>query len=480
MLGYMSTDRDTVLVLALTAVALLLRVWGINTDLWLDEIVTVVSYMRLSPLETLSTFHSANQHALNSVLGSISIRVLGESAWAVRLPVLLFGVATVPVFFALAREVTERREAIFATLFLTMSYHHVWFSQNARGYSGMIFFTVLSSLFLVRWLCNGTTRDRRDWLWFSLCSGLGMLSLLNYAFVIAGQFLAVLIMFAGERNWSRLPVLVGSGVLIVALTVLGYAAMLPDMIGYFSGGGAEMGWQNPLAFARVVVSGLTSTLPAMALPALVAGGIIAVTGWISYLKHQRIIALMLVLPVVLNVAALVLLDFGAYPRSFLYILPFGVLILMRGAFALGGWVVRHFRTIELAGYVLPLLLLAGSLVMLPYNYRYPKQDYSGSLAYAREQAAPDDVIAAVGYLATGYRVYYAPDLAFPKNAEALDALRGPRHRVWVLYSFTRDMRRHFPDIQDYIDTEFQLQHVFPGTLGDGNVYLTASPAATNP
>ncbi len=120
---------------------------------------------------------------------------------------LLFGVATIPVFFYLARAVTERREAIFATLFLTLSYHHVWFTQNARGYSAMIFFTVLSTLFLVRWLSK-PSNGRRDWFWFSVCGSLGMMAL----FI--------------------------SGVLIVVLTLLGYAATLPAMIDYFTVGAA--------------------------------------------------------------------------------------------------------------------------------------------------------------------------------------------------------------------------------------------------
>ena len=141
---------DFILILALTGLALLLRVWQINADLWLDEITTVVEYMRLSPMEATLKFQSANQHLLNSILGSISIHLLGESTWSVRLPAMLLGVATIPVFFCLARRVTERREAIFATLFLCVSYHHVWFSQNARGYSAMIFFTVLSTLLMVR------------------------------------------------------------------------------------------------------------------------------------------------------------------------------------------------------------------------------------------------------------------------------------------------------------------------------------------
>jgi uncharacterized membrane protein len=456
---------------------LLLRCWELNSDLWLDEIVTVVNFMRLSPLEAASTFTSSNQHLLNSVLGSLSIRLFGESAWAVRLPAMLFGVATVPVFFCLARLVTQRREAIFSTLFLVLSYHHVWFSQNARGYSAMIFFTVLSSLFLLRWHTGQAGPGRRDWLWFSLSSSLGMLSLLNYAFVVTSQFLAAALDILGTRAWSRLPSLAGCGLLIVAFTTLGYAAILPSMIGYFTQGGAQMGWQDPLAFARVFASGMTGALPTAALPALGAGAILALTGWVSYLRRQRFIALMLVLPASINVLALTLLDFGAYPRSFLYILPFGILIMVRGAFILGGWTAQRLRLAAGADYGLPTLLLVAAVAMLPYNYRHPKQDYSGALAYARALAGPEDVIAAVGMLAGGYRRYYAPDLAFPETAAELDALRRQGRHVLVLYSFTRDMRRFLPDVLDYLESNYQFQHKFPGTLGDGTIYLFISPGS---
>jgi mannosyltransferase len=471
----MTTQRDTGLIVAFTLSALLLRLWEINADLWLDEIMTVVGYMRLPPLEAATTFHAANQHLLNSVLGSISIRIFGETVWAVRLPALLFGVATVPVFFLLAKAVIKRHEAIFATLFLTLSYHHVWFSQNARGYSAMIFFTVLSTFFLIRWLNSSTTGGHRDWLWFSLCGSLGMLSLLNYAFVLVGQFLVVLVVLGNNRDWSGIRLLIVCGVLVVALTVLGYAATLAAMFSYFfNAGGKEANVQASVAFANMVASGLTRGLPGMALLFLVTGGVVAITGWISYLKRQYLIAWMLVIPAVVNIITLDYLNWGGYPRSFLYVLPFGTLILMRGAFVPGEWLVQRFRTDRRALYVLPLLLLTVSMVILPYNYRYPKLNYTGSLAYAREQAAPDDVIAVVGFLVYGYSHYYGQDLAFPENLEALRALQGPQHRVWVLYSFTRAMRRNLPDIQDYLDTEFQLERKFKGTLGDGDVYLMVS------
>ena len=77
----LTKPRDTTLIVAFTILALVLRLWTINSDLWLDEINSLVKYMRLSPFEAATTFHSANQHVLNRFLGSISIHLLGEAAW---------------------------------------------------------------------------------------------------------------------------------------------------------------------------------------------------------------------------------------------------------------------------------------------------------------------------------------------------------------------------------------------------------------
>lgn len=86
----------------------------------------------------------------------------------------------------------------------------------------------------------------------------------------------------------------------------------------------------------------------------------------------------------------------------------------------------------------------------------------------------------VGYLDYGYKVYFGPDLAFPTSVEELAALRGPDHRVWVLNSYSKDMRTRLAEIRDYLQQEFQLEQVFPGTLGDGNVYLRVSPLPVEP
>src|SRR5438067_801062 len=130
-------------VAGLTLLALALRVWRLDSCLWLDEILTMVYFARPPAGEIISSFPNQNQHMLYSLLAHFSIRWFGESAWALRLPAVLFGAATVPALFLAGRRMLGTKVALFSCALLTVSYHHIWFSQNARGYTGLVFFTLI-------------------------------------------------------------------------------------------------------------------------------------------------------------------------------------------------------------------------------------------------------------------------------------------------------------------------------------------------
>src|SRR5262249_318850 len=129
--------------------------WRLDTCLWLDEVLTLTHYARPALGMILTSFPDQNQHMLYSVLGHISLDCFGESAWALRLPAVLFGVASIWALYALGGRIASRTEALLAAAMMTVSYHHVWFSQNARGYTGLLFFTLLSTWLFVRGLRAG-------------------------------------------------------------------------------------------------------------------------------------------------------------------------------------------------------------------------------------------------------------------------------------------------------------------------------------
>lgn len=480
-----AADRREVLALvALVGLGAVLRVVRLDTDLWLDEIATLVDYMRAGLLDNLFFYGAANHHILNSLLGHVSIAVLGEAAWTVRLPAVLFGIAGLPACYYLARALTDRREAFLATLLLALSYHHIWFSQNARGYTAMIFFMLLGTGLYVRALARNRTGT---WVLYGVVMSLGVWSLLNTAFVIAGHGLAYAALWlrrAGRRVDHR-PLLARLGA-TGAATALGilflHSLALPAIVAYYTGGGTEMGWTDPLGFVRVVLAGLSAGLGAVGLLAVAVGGGLVLAGTVSYARQSPLVLALLALPAVLNVVALVVLQFGAYPRSFLYVLPFLLLLVVRGLFVTARFVGARWTGMPVAPRRLAtaatLALALVSAASLAFLYRYPKQDYTGALAYARAHAGEGERICAVGYARTSYQAYHGPELCFPETVEALHDLRRT-HGVWVLYSFPRDMRRHFAPVYDHLQEQFELVATFPGTLGDGYLYVThAAPSAS--
>src|SRR5207244_247856 len=110
----------------------------------------------------------------------------GEQEWAVRLSAVLFGVATIPAIYWVSRFALSRCGSLCVAVLLASSYHHIFFSQNARGYTAYLFFSVLSSGLLVK----GLKEDRaRHWVLYVLTMFLNFASLLDSIFVFASHVL---------------------------------------------------------------------------------------------------------------------------------------------------------------------------------------------------------------------------------------------------------------------------------------------------
>ena len=76
-----------------------------------------------------------------------------------------------------------------AAALLTVSYHHVWFSQNARGYSGLAFFAITATYLLVRGLRTG---HLGFFVAYAAALGIGAYMHLTMVFLAAGQAAVVL------------------------------------------------------------------------------------------------------------------------------------------------------------------------------------------------------------------------------------------------------------------------------------------------
>lgn len=439
------------------AAATLLRSINLNSDLWLDEVGTLVAFLRLPMHEIVRTYVSMNQHLLYSILGRISILCFGESAWAVRLPAVLFGIGGIPAMYYMARPITTEREALLGSALLTFSYHHIWFSQDARGYSAMVFWSLLGTGFLFRAMVRS---NWAYWTGFILAMTLGVVSLQNTLFVVIAQLLCFLIL--NRRQWR--PML-ASVIAIAGLSTLCHILMLGQMIHFMrTVDRTGLGWTSIAGFIPVVTSGLAA---GFGLVGLFLALLLGIAGWYGYWKQTRLAAGMLVLPVMLNIAMLIALHIGAYPRSFLYGLPFALLIAVRGA----------SRWSEFLGFgtnvalALCLALAAISSLPLIQYYRFPKQNYTGALAYVTAHKESGDTVMAAGLAGVCYQRYYSPGITVPKSVSEIGTLRKPGGKAWVIYSFPREFELRSPEMFHFIRTQLDSMAIFHGTLAGGDMYV---------
>lgn len=474
-------DKQSRIILLLVLLLLLastgLRLYRLNEGLWLDEILTYVRYARLPLGDIVRTFDSENQHFLYSILASLSFQIFGESGWALRLPAVLFGVGSILTLYLLGREVAGSREGLLAAALMAFSYHHLWFSQNARGYTGMLFWTLLSSWFMLRGLKNGRLAD---WLVYGASAALGAYTHLTMGFVIFGQFIvAALANFLKYRRrelsgWSGLVAgFICAGVLI-GLLHLPVIGQMQNVIG-----GSEASvvaeWKSPLWTIMEFINGLKVGF-SLGIVGLIAIFVLIV-GMMSYWKSYPEVIGLLLIPALTGAAVTLAIGHHLWPRFFFFAFGFGALVIIRGVMEIGTWLGKRLRLssdqARLVGLVGSVLLIVLSALSMPLAYG-PKQDYQSALAYLEQNRTAGEQVVTVSIAALPLRELYHQDWAEVTSLDELSQIQQQDGSTWLVYTFPEVLASVYPDIMGRIQQDFTLQAEFPGTVRSGTVYIVKS------
>lgn len=430
---------------ALTALALVLRLIHLNSCLWLDEIFAVMENISQPVNVILTSFASQNQHMLFSLMARGCVVLFGLHEWSVRLPAVFFGLASLWALFLLGRRVAGDREALLATALLTVSYHHIWFSQNARGYSGLLFFTLAATWL---WLEAGRRASLRLWLLYSFCGALGLWVHLTMAFVLASH---ALITLARRRfDWMPFAAMFLAGTLALQLHALALPEFLRTGLGEVS---LPSEWTNPLWVVREALRSLQ--LGFVSVVVLAVGGAVATIGFCDIHRRDAAAAWSFVLPAILSGGTMLALGHNLWPRFFFFCMGFGVLIAIHGA-------LRLTRRPYAAW-----LLIAASALTVPRVYSHPKQDYTGARDYV---AQFHQSVAAVGLASSAY-AYYAPNWLRPADDPAFLQLYKTNPPPWLVYALPVHLKAWDPQTWRIVQRDYRVVREFPGTLGDGTVYV---------
>ncbi len=140
--------------LALVLAAFALRVFRLDYQgLWYDEAFSVYR-AHFSWGEITARTAADIQPPLYYYLLHFWILLVGDSEFALRFLSLFFGVLTIPLIYALAHQLFAARAARIAALIATLSPLYLWYAQEARMYTLITFWLLLSSYWLLRALAS--------------------------------------------------------------------------------------------------------------------------------------------------------------------------------------------------------------------------------------------------------------------------------------------------------------------------------------
>ncbi|MEO8376271.1 MAG: glycosyltransferase family 39 protein [Candidatus Sumerlaeota bacterium] len=474
----------------ITLLAFVLRAYKMNTDLWLDEINPIVAYRNVPLLEVFTTYLLAGNHQLHTFLVKALVMTLGEKEWIIRMPAVAFGTGCIPAAYWFARFALSRAQSLCLVLLLALSYHMILFSQNARGYSMHIFFSLMTSGLLI----DALKRDRASsWIWFGVLSVLSFATQMIGAFVSAGQLIVVLIeIYAHRRRGGNARALLTNRLPLVYTTIgacgaLMYSVVLPEFLNYqkyFYQQDETSGFRPfSLEFVAEMVRGIGEGFG----PGFILGAIplllVGAAGFYVFCRRHRATAMMLTMPCILMMTYMIGRGIPVAPRYFLIAIPVVFMTAVYAIFGFAAWVGQRSQWSQnrarCAALAVIMLAAVASAAALPRLYRYPKQDYTGAIRFLQSVRKNQEPILVIHYAERGTEYYgeklglEKKDLVIVRSNETFNEQESlaREHGAYAITTLMRALRLENPAITESLNTNWKRVKDFPGTIGNGGIIV---------
>lgn len=138
------------MILLILLFALILRLLSIDQSLWLDEAINVNFINTLSLKDiivkyTIGDFHPPLYHVL--LKGWINL--FGSSEISIRLPSVIFSIASVFLVYLIVKKLYDSKTALIASTLIATAPLHIYYSQEARMYMLAELLTLASVYFFI-------------------------------------------------------------------------------------------------------------------------------------------------------------------------------------------------------------------------------------------------------------------------------------------------------------------------------------------
>jgi len=190
---------------ALVAVGLVARSvrYVVRFPLWGDEVALAANLLDRGWFELLQPLDHDQVAPIGFLWAELaSVRLVGFSEYALRLPALLCGLASVLMFVRFASRMVQGASLLLGVGIFAVSYPCIRYAAEAKQYGCELFFSLLLLLLLAEWLATGKPK----WLWLlAVAMPISLLFSFPGVFVAAGVSLsvAVALIMARALTMSR-------------------------------------------------------------------------------------------------------------------------------------------------------------------------------------------------------------------------------------------------------------------------------------
>lgn len=147
---------------ALTLIAALIRLLNIDKPygLWYDEMLTYIFSSKSFPMGILKTLWREDFHMpLYYFYVHIWMKLFGTGDIALRCSSVIWGALSIPAFFYLGKTYTSKKLGYFLAVIACISPIMIYYSQEVRFYSMLLFFAAISLIFFLKLIDNPQKKD---------------------------------------------------------------------------------------------------------------------------------------------------------------------------------------------------------------------------------------------------------------------------------------------------------------------------------
>ena len=346
----------------------------------------ILRFYAYSPLEVIATtyFGEFSHHVFHTIILHFMVMGFGEdNELAIRFPVFVFAIFCLWMIFKVAFQLTgSNKIAIVSLIIATFLPIHIFWSQTARGYSLIMFFSIFQVYLTIRLLESAKNLKLASL--FITCGVLSIYTIPTNTYFLFGLgvwLLGVLFIpiftsefsFSGNLKKKKVWVLLLSFITILVISFLLYLPLLESL---FEVAEKEQRFINDAFYGPTKISLIKGLVLDFITKLFFKGSLIlflpflfigVIWGTILRRSYKWLVVMVFILPFLVTSVT----GIAGYPRNYLYNLPLFVIFLAIGIVKSGDWLAhllssQRFNFFFVNGVLAAFILLSLKILFTEY------------------------------------------------------------------------------------------------------------------